>query len=130
MRSPIVHNDSNFSICIWCIDGRKSDNTDGFVCYDCLLYGNIDFESYIFQFFERIMEIETSDYQYDFYCDSILSAMSVLGSKFGIIDVITGLCILNLSGLMLNKIQFDKVINDRASGIGINGVIGLSAYTC
>ena len=40
-----------------------------------------------------------------------------LGTRFGINGVISGMCLLNLSGLILNKVQFNKVIGNRASGI-------------
>lgn len=41
----------------------------------------------------------------------------VLGTVFGIIGIVGGMCILNLSGLILNRIQFNKLISNRASGI-------------
>ena len=41
----------------------------------------------------------------------------VLGKNMGIIGVILGMCILNLSGLILNKIQFEKIISGKAKGI-------------
>lgn len=40
-----------------------------------------------------------------------------LGHVFGIVGIILGMCILNLSGLILNKIQFKKIINNTATGI-------------
>jgi O-antigen/teichoic acid export membrane protein len=42
---------------------------------------------------------------------------SFLGSKIGLIGIVAGMCVLNLSGLILNKIQFDKVIEGKAKGI-------------
>lgn len=42
---------------------------------------------------------------------------SVLGEYFGIEGVLGGMCLLNLSGLVLNRIQFNKVVNCRAAGI-------------
>lgn len=41
----------------------------------------------------------------------------LLGSKWGIIGVVSGMCLLNLSGLVLNVIQFYIVINNKAKGI-------------
>ena len=41
----------------------------------------------------------------------------VLGKNMGIIGVIVGMCILNLSGLILNKIQLDKILSGKARGI-------------
>ena len=40
-----------------------------------------------------------------------------LGSTFGLIGIIAGMCLLNLSGLIINKIQFDKIISRKAFGI-------------
>jgi O-antigen/teichoic acid export membrane protein len=40
-----------------------------------------------------------------------------LGAKFGIVGIVVGMCLLNLSGLIINKIQFDKVLAGTASGI-------------
>ena len=39
------------------------------------------------------------------------------GIKFGIVGLLTGMCILNISGLILNHIQFDKLIDNKAEGI-------------
>ena len=41
----------------------------------------------------------------------------MLGLHFGIIGIILSMCILNTSGLILNVIQFNKIINNKASGI-------------
>lgn len=41
----------------------------------------------------------------------------ILGTEFGIIGVIIGMCLLNLTGLVLNKIQFNKVMANKASGL-------------
>jgi O-antigen/teichoic acid export membrane protein len=41
---------------------------------------------------------------------------SFLGSKLGIVGIVVGMCLLNLSGLILNKIQFDKVLDGTAKG--------------
>ncbi|MDE5871079.1 MAG: hypothetical protein K2H22_03920 [Muribaculaceae bacterium] len=41
----------------------------------------------------------------------------ILGIKIGIIGIMIGMCIVNLSGLLLNSIQYNKVINDTATGI-------------
>ncbi|MDE6836384.1 MAG: hypothetical protein K2J03_05450, partial [Muribaculaceae bacterium] len=40
-----------------------------------------------------------------------------LGKIFGITGVLGGMCMLNLSGLLLNVIQFNKVVNGKAAGI-------------
>jgi O-antigen/teichoic acid export membrane protein len=40
-----------------------------------------------------------------------------LGHKIGIVGIVAGMCLLHLSGLLLNKIQFDKVIAGTAKGI-------------
>lgn len=40
-----------------------------------------------------------------------------LGKTFGITGVLGGMCLLNLSGLLLNVIQFNKVVNGKAAGI-------------
>lgn len=40
-----------------------------------------------------------------------------LGIHFGIIGIIVGMCLLNSSGLVLNKVQFNKVINGTAKGV-------------
>lgn len=42
---------------------------------------------------------------------------SFLGDIWGIEGVLGGMCLLNLSGLILNQIQFNKIVNGRASGI-------------
>ncbi|MDE6682767.1 MAG: oligosaccharide flippase family protein [Muribaculaceae bacterium] len=41
----------------------------------------------------------------------------ILGLEFGIPGVLMGMCILNFSGLVLNAIQFHKVIDGKATGI-------------
>ena len=41
----------------------------------------------------------------------------VLGYKFGIAGVIGGMCLLNISGLILNFVQFHKILNGKAHGI-------------
>jgi O-antigen/teichoic acid export membrane protein len=40
-----------------------------------------------------------------------------LGAKLGIVGIVIGMSLLNLSGLIINKIQFDKVLAGKASGI-------------
>jgi O-antigen/teichoic acid export membrane protein len=40
-----------------------------------------------------------------------------LGHKMGVVGIVTGMSILHLSGLILNKIQFDKVLAGTASGL-------------
>lgn len=40
-----------------------------------------------------------------------------LGKSLGIIGIVLGMCILNLSGLILNKIQFYRIIENNAQGI-------------
>ena len=40
-----------------------------------------------------------------------------LGQHFGILGIIVGMCLLNISGLILNRIQFYKIIEGRAQGI-------------
>ncbi len=40
-----------------------------------------------------------------------------LGKGWGVPGVLAGMCLLNLSGMVLNIIQFHKVINNRACGI-------------
>lgn len=40
-----------------------------------------------------------------------------LGKNLGIIGIVIGMCILNISGLILNIIQFQRIIDNRASGI-------------
>jgi O-antigen/teichoic acid export membrane protein len=42
---------------------------------------------------------------------------SFLGSKLGLVGIVSGMCVLNLSGLIINKIQFDKVLAGTATGI-------------
>jgi O-antigen/teichoic acid export membrane protein len=42
---------------------------------------------------------------------------SFLGNRLGIIGVVSGLCCLYLSGLVINKIQFDKVLKGSAKGM-------------
>jgi O-antigen/teichoic acid export membrane protein len=42
---------------------------------------------------------------------------SFLGNRLGIIGVVSGLCCLYLSGLVINKIQFDKVLKGSAKGL-------------
>lgn len=41
----------------------------------------------------------------------------VLGRMWGIEGIVIGMCLLNSSGLILNRIQFNKVIENKASGI-------------
>lgn len=41
----------------------------------------------------------------------------LLGLRFGIIGIISSMCLLNISGLILNVIQFQKIINNKAFGI-------------
>lgn len=41
----------------------------------------------------------------------------LLGKYWGIIGIVLGMCLLNLSGLILNRIQFYKVVNGKATGI-------------
>ena len=41
----------------------------------------------------------------------------VLGKLWGIYGIVLSLCLLNLSGLLLNKIQLSKIIEKRATGI-------------
>ena len=43
----------------------------------------------------------------------------VLGKLYGVQGIVIGMCIPNLSGLILNKIQFNKLIENKASGIWI-----------
>lgn len=40
-----------------------------------------------------------------------------LGKLYGIQGIVIGMCILNFSGLILNKTQFDKIIENKATGI-------------
>ena len=40
-----------------------------------------------------------------------------LGTCMGVLGVVLGMCLLNLSGLLLNIIQFNRIINDKAEGI-------------
>lgn len=42
-----------------------------------------------------------------------------LGRDFGIVGVVTGMCVLNIPGVILNIIQFKKLITDTAKGIWI-----------
>lgn len=42
-----------------------------------------------------------------------------LGEYYGIIGIVIGMCILNTSGLILNIIQFNRIIGNRAYGIWI-----------
>ena len=41
----------------------------------------------------------------------------LLGKLWNVMGIVIGMCIVNTSGLILNKIQFDKIINNRAKGI-------------
>lgn len=40
-----------------------------------------------------------------------------LGLEFGIVGILISMCILNSSGLILNKLQFDRILSRRAYGI-------------
>jgi O-antigen/teichoic acid export membrane protein len=42
---------------------------------------------------------------------------TILGQSLGILGIVCGMCLLNLSSLVLNKIQFEKVISGKANGI-------------
>lgn len=50
---------------------------------------------------------------------SFLPICLALGKNMDILGVIVGMCILNLSGLILNKIQLEKIISGKAQGIWI-----------
>ena len=41
----------------------------------------------------------------------------LLGKYWGIMGIVSGMCLLNLSGLILNRIQFYKVVSGKATGI-------------
>lgn len=41
----------------------------------------------------------------------------ILGRNLGIVGIITTMCLLNIPGLILNIIQFNKIINGKAKGI-------------
>lgn len=40
-----------------------------------------------------------------------------LGTRWGVMGVVAGMCLLNTSGLILNRIQFHKIIHETANGI-------------
>lgn len=40
-----------------------------------------------------------------------------LGKHFGITGIVIGMCLLNMSGLILNAIQFNKIVSGKATGI-------------
>jgi O-antigen/teichoic acid export membrane protein len=42
---------------------------------------------------------------------------TILGQSLGILGIVCGMCLLNLSSLVLNKIQFEKVITGKAEGL-------------
>lgn len=52
-------------------------------------------------------------------CVAILFApiCYTLGEIFHIYGILVGMCILNLSGLILNHIQFNKIVNKKAEGV-------------
>lgn len=41
----------------------------------------------------------------------------LLGKEFGVTGIVIAMCMSNISGLLLNIIQFNKVIKNRAKGL-------------
>lgn len=81
--------------------------------YICILIWSIAFSSFLNGLGKlRIQTINT-------ICVAILyiPVSILLGEYWGIIGVLIGMCILNLSGLILNYTQFNKIMEDKAEGI-------------
>ncbi len=81
--------------------------------YTCILIWSLSYSNFLYGIGKlRIQTINT-------VCVAILfyPVCRYLGIKLGICGVLVGMCFLNSTGLILNVIQFNKLINNRAVGL-------------
>ena len=82
-------------------------------CYVCIIIWSMSYSSFLNGLGKlRVQTINTVAIAILF-----VPICGGLGKLYGIQGIVIGMCILNFSGLILNKIQFDKIIANKANGI-------------